>query len=323
MPKEFEDPRYLDFLYKNTGGQRGKALPVIPEKKEPIERKKYEAPNNRLAKFLYAFGGGDPSVIDRMAYQQEEAQALNDPSSNRSAIARSLLQKLGGPVHDQLSAADVNEYLPSFEKLALLREKMNAKGGPKEKKYTESQSKYGLHAGSLENALYNLDKLNKKGYDPSTLWQSIQGSEHFPEYLKSEDKKLFDQAATDLGMAATFIKSGAAAPAQESRAIGATYADRPGDTPAVKEQKRIDRNLFLNQVNAASGGMGEEIINRNREIRDQLENQTPQNSSMGTGDVTSEKWILPNGQERIVSPLSPKYKTFIEEAKRAGAKRVQ
>jgi hypothetical protein len=319
-------PEYLDFIYRNTGGKMGKPMqsapqqPVAPPVEQP-QRRKYELPENRLSKFLVALGGGNPANIDQMALAAEQHRSLYDPESERSRIARDIAMKVGAPATPDLTAGDIESFLPSYERLLALKAKGQA-GGPKEKKYTESQSKYGLHAGSLENALYNLDKLKASGYDPSTAWQSIQGSQYYPEFLKTEDRKLFDQAATDLGMAATFVKSGAAAPAQESRAIGATYADRPGDSPAVKEQKRIDRELFLNQVNAASGGMGEEIINRNRQLRTQLE-QSPVNVSTGSGDVTKESWVEPNGARIDISPTDPNYSKVISILQKKGGKRVQ
>lgn len=311
-------PEYMDFIYRNTGGKMGKPLPKqnAPQTPPPVEtpRRKYELPNNGLSKFLVALGGGNPANIDQIALQAAEHRSMFDPESERSRIARDIAMKVGAPSSPDLAAADIESFLPSYEKLLMLSQK--GQGGPKPVKPTEGERNVAGFAQRIRNAADILNTIDPKTAAPSLI-ESKLGVE-VPEYFKSSERQKADQATRDFVNAQLRRESGAAISPSEFDNARQQYFPQPGDSPQVIEQKKIARENAFKNMKFASGPAYEAL---------QAEYQQPEtaitNVSSGKGDVTKEVWQLPNGETKSKSPNDPDYAEFVEAAKKRNAKRVK
>lgn len=310
----------MDFIYRNTGGKMGKPLPkqsapqAPPAEIPPAQpRRRYELPNNGLSKFLVALGGGNPANIDQLALQAAEHRSMFDPESERSRVARDIAMKVGAPSSPDLAAADIESFLPSYEKLLMLKQK----GGPKQAKFSEGERKAAGFAQRLREASDILESIDPNSVAP-TFFESKTGWE-IPGYFKSADRQRAEQATRNFINAQLRRESGALIGANESTDANKQYIPQAGDSPEVIAQKKIDRENAFRNMRFEAGPAYEAL---------QAEYQKPEtqnitNTSSGKGDVTREVWQLPNGETKSKSPTDPDYAEFVEAAKRRNAKRVK
>lgn len=322
MPKTDEklDPKYLDFIYRNTGGKMGKPLPKeqTPQPQTPPpEIKKYDFPENRLAKFLYAFGGGNPAAIDQMALSRQQHQSMYDPMSERSRVARDLASKIGAPATPDLSAGDIESYLPSYEKLLAMQSK--GSGGPKQLKLSEGERKAAGFAQRIREASDILSAIDPSSAAP-TFFESKTGIE-IPGYFKSAERQRAEQATRNFINAQLRRESGALIGPTESADANKQYIPQPGDSPEVIAQKRKDRENAFRNMKFEAGPAYEAL--QAEYATPEMTASGPTNLSAGKGDVTKETWALPNGKTYTISPQDPEYNEFISDMKTQKANRVK
>lgn len=114
-----------------------------------------------------------------------------------------------------------------------------------EKNIPQNVSAAATYAKRLEDANAQISGLMSKGYDPTTVGASIQGSSLYPERLRSEESKLMEQAKRNFLNAVLRRESGSAISPSEFESGNAQYFPSPGDTPAVLAQKERNRNVAL------------------------------------------------------------------------------
>ena len=117
-------------------------------------------------------------------------------------------------------------------------------------KLTEGQSKDVVFATRAEGALQSLNQHEDALTNISDAF--LSSTVPFSELVTSEEFQLAGQAAREFLQAVLRKDTGAAITAQEVDEYGRVYLPRPGNSPAVLEQKRNARQRALNAI---KGGM--------------------------------------------------------------------
>lgn len=120
----------------------------------------------------------------------------------------------------------------------------------KPKKASQPEQMAALYGSRMLQASQDLDKVMKT-FDPTSMKTSIMG--FGPSYFQSENQKLYEQAKRNFINAALRRESGAAIADSEFKSANAQYFPQAGDTPAVLEQKRRNRNLAIEGFKQSSG----------------------------------------------------------------------
>jgi hypothetical protein len=346
MPKPVTEkltPEYLDFLYRNTGGKMGKQIPKASIPVESIPRDfippqqdipRYEAPSNGWRRALYAFGGGNPADIDQMQLAEQERNALDDPNSMRSKVARLLSSKIGGPTNEDLAARDINEYLPAFEKLAMM--KSRGQGGPigpkADKKTLEDYSERIAGLRALEQ---NQQLLKNK--PDVTLMQELGMSiplysEYFKKKLSPEQQATSSEIEKNANLAVRGANAGYNVTDSDFARLSPLFASpyERNERAQEKNQNAILQEAQKTKARALDdlrfGRIDEGTFKNITGTADQILggiNQPIQNTSQGAGDITKEIWRLPDGSQKGSSAKDPDHQRFLEIMKRKGAKRIQ
>lgn len=110
-------------------------------------------------------------------------------------------------------------------------------------------AEYGQRMAQAEN---NFRDLENKGFDRASYGAGLANS-ILPGAIQSENVKLQDQAERNFINAKLRRESGAAISASEFESAEKQYFPRPGDSPAVKEQKRQNRLIALRAMQAEAG----------------------------------------------------------------------
>jgi hypothetical protein len=122
----------------------------------------------------------------------------------------------------------------------------------KEVKPNADQSKVAVFASRMEQAENNFSNLEKKNYDRAS-YSDAASRKLQPESIYSENQKLQDQAEGNFLNAVLRRESGAAISPSERDSGEKQYFPRAGDSAAVKEQKRQNRQLAINGFKAEAG----------------------------------------------------------------------
>lgn len=88
-----------------------------------------------------------------------------------------------------------------------------------------------------------------KKFDPTNIATSF-GSKFLPETFRSEDMKLMEQAKRNFINAVLRRESGSAISASEFESGDAQYFPQPGDTKAVLDQKKRNREVAISGLTA-------------------------------------------------------------------------
>lgn len=131
--------------------------------------------------------------------------------------------------------------------------------------YTEKKEKIPAHrytaamyATDLNTAHGDLEKLMKEGFDPTGLAAGAQTSSLYPERLKSEGIKRYEQLKESFINAALRPETGAAIAEHEFERAEKRYFPQPGDGPKELKQKRTARLLRIREMQKKAGGALEE-----------------------------------------------------------------
>lgn len=104
----------------------------------------------------------------------------------------------------------------------------------------------------LEDAENTFGELEKSGYEPAGLSSSVQKG-LLPGMLQGEDVKREEQAKTNFVNSILRRESGAAISKSEFDSANRQYFPQAGDTPAVLDQKKVNRRLAIEGLRAESG----------------------------------------------------------------------
>ena len=133
------------------------------------------------------------------------------------------------------------------------------------KALTEGQGKGVAFGSRMENAQSTINRFENQGTD---IYNAIVSNVPFAgNLLTSEEFKQYDQAKQDFINAQLRWESGAAIGQDEFRRADLQYFPQPGDTPAVIEQKRRNRQAAVAAMQAVSGPQAEAYA---KQIRVQL-----------------------------------------------------
>ncbi len=141
----------------------------------------------------------------------------------------------------------VNEYEARTKRMALEKEKDKDKAD----KIKPTQYAAANYARRLELAEDTFSKLADAGYDPTSKTSWAGG--FAPEFLKSSERKLQEQAQRNFLNAVLRRESGAAISKEEFASGQAQYFPSVGDTPEVLEQKRLNREIAKQSLAAEAG----------------------------------------------------------------------
>ncbi len=116
---------------------------------------------------------------------------------------------------------------------------------------TEMQAKAKVSSEQAFNAESKLSKL--ENVDPSWFIQSPIPWTEFPERMKSEARKQFEQASEEFVEAALRFKTGASVTKDEVKNAMKIWIRQPGDSSQNIKDKAASRALLIREMNAASG----------------------------------------------------------------------
>lgn len=120
---------------------------------------------------------------------------------------------------------------------------------------TETQGKATGFVYRMEESHKTLNELEKQG---TSLWnRSADALPIVGNYMRSDDAQKFDQAKRDFINAILRQESGAVIGAEEFANADKQYFPQPGDSVAVIEQKRRNREVAIDGVRASAGKGGE------------------------------------------------------------------
>ena len=206
-------------LIQRTQGQEGVSQFV---RNQLIGGQKAPAGYRQGQNGLEAIPGGpaDPSVIreQSQARQTDEFERITDPNTGR-----------------------------------VIFERGTGKAGPSQK-LSERQSQLVLFGNQMQNMQPVLDNLETQ-FDPANIGDAAASATGtFGNFVKSQEKQLYDTAAAAWAEGVLRIQTGAAATQPEIERVVRTYFAQPGDTPETVQFKRQARETFFESVAAASGG---------------------------------------------------------------------
>lgn len=116
---------------------------------------------------------------------------------------------------------------------------------------TEGQKKEAIYASRMTRANKVIKDIEGDISGQGTIGQAIQGA--VPNWMKSENTQVFEQAKRDFMNANLRQESGAVIGPSEFANANTQYFPQPGDGANVLEQKRINRALALDGLVKASG----------------------------------------------------------------------
>lgn len=186
----------------------------------------------------------------------------------------------------------------SNERLAAAdRQEKKALGSPE-------QNKTAGFALRMEDAEKVLSGLNEKGFDPSGIVSGAQTSSLFPERLKSEEFKKYEQAKRNFIAAVLRRESGAAISPQEYEEGDKQYFPQAGDSPENMAQKENSRR----SVYASFAHEAGPLLSQTRNERDRLQGTNVVNAPVnqktkGIADLIGQSLNKANAGE---APATPK-----------------
>lgn len=261
--------KLADAGYDVTRGQLAQALSPAPEqglmdklmgkeapaqapldlfaKRTPEYLAKQESAKTKAERESQMFGA-------ELGYKQAQAKDLESQSPLRAQKSQMELQK----IQADLSMSPLARRKAEAEIKKLEAETTKAgKEATLGKAPTDAQMKA---AGFAERARLAESELAQLPVDIGTGYSAtLTGSGLYPEMMKSEEQKLYEQAKNNFITANLRLESGAAIGADEYKVEEKKYFPQPGDTPRVLEQKARARQQatanLASQAGERAGGL--------------------------------------------------------------------
>lgn len=133
-------------------------------------------------------------------------------------------------------------------------------------KLTEGQGTSTIYSGRMQQAQNILNLVEREGTDFAQ--RIAQNIPFVGNYLTTEEYKSYDQAKRNFVNAVLRRESGAAIAASEFDSAEKQYFPQPGDTEAIIQQKRANRELAI-RLMEASAGQGAAYANQQLEALQQ------------------------------------------------------
>jgi len=130
-------------------------------------------------------------------------------------------------------------------------------------KLTEGQGTSTIYSGRMQQAQNILNLVEREGTDFAQ--RIAQNIPFVGNYLTTEEYKSYDQAKRNFVNAVLRRESGAAIAASEFDSAEKQYFPQPGDTEAIIQQKRANRELAI-RLMEASAGQGAAYANQQLEM---------------------------------------------------------
>ncbi len=234
-----------------------------------------------------------------------------DPKFTQSLVARSM------PAKEQIELKlkefesmgkgqerDLGMQKTRAEIAKLNAERTNLAGGPggTGKEFKKEQYDAGGFAKRMEQAEGVFGSLEKSGYKRGTQWEDLS-AEWSPNSWKNDNLKSQEQAERNFVNSSLRRESGAAISPEEFKSAEQQYFPRAGDTPAVLEQKRMNREQQTVAFKTAAGGAYAQI--------------PTVESKQKTAGAEPVPMMAPDGKVRMV-PANQ-----VQAAISAGGKRVE
>lgn len=123
-------------------------------------------------------------------------------------------------------------------------------GGNSAKPKSDTQLKAQTYADRMTNSNNIITKLENIG---TSLWGVLTGNEKYPNVFKTSERQELEQAERDFVNATLRQESGAAIAESEFESATKQYFPQPGDSAAVIEQKRKNREISINGMMRQAG----------------------------------------------------------------------
>jgi len=248
-PQEIADFQGVDL--DQLRGARARAFEVAPDPKDPTlgspemvapaaEPIEAPQPTRLLAPAAQAPEVAPPTGLLGDISQRQSPKFLQAQEDKKQTR---LLRNLN--INERLDQLDQRS--KPFEET---REAEKIKFQEKNKKPTDSQGKAGTFAVRMEEAEKTFSELDQLQF---TTVGSFLEREAMPEFKKSEELKLQEQAERNFVNAVLRRESGAAIAPHEFRSAEKQYFPRAGDTAKVLEQKRRNRIAATTSMKAEAG----------------------------------------------------------------------
>lgn len=205
--------------------------------------------------------GGTPTAAGDLSTAREDKQF-------QSQTLRSAEKRAQGTYESNLKTAEANREMGKFQPITLEGNTLGAfnsrtgqtqslgvgvqpKGSAAGKPPTADQSKAAMFGKRVEQAIGEMGRIAKNGYDRSSIAAGI-GS-HFPNVLRSSDAQQQAQAERNFVNAVLRRESGAAISPSEFASAEEQYFPKSGDSEEVLKQKERNRLQVLEGLRAESG----------------------------------------------------------------------
>lgn len=210
--------------------------------------------------------GGVQNVVEGF----KDAQRKNDkdkidqeemnPDSPLSKSMREQIGQVGIRIPETTSAAEMKKnsvLMKAVESAISGQQSLKNKAAEGAAEPKADQHKAALFGQRMQQAEGVFGKLTEQGYDPTGVSAGAQRTTVFgigvPERLKSGEFKQQEQAERNFLNAVLRRESGAAISESEFDSGSKQYFPREGDTPEVLEQKRQNRLLAIQGLQAEAG----------------------------------------------------------------------
>jgi len=188
---------------------------------------------------------------EKTEFEQKQAdwQNQNSPDSQESILGRKVAEQAGYKVSPTTTAAQLKN-TPGLKEVVESLAKSKATAQTAEPK--ENQGRAALFGKMMEQAEQDFSNLTRSGFDPTSR-MAATGNAITPEPFKGENWKLQKQAERNFLAAYLRRTSGASIKDEEIEEGAVQFFPRPGDTPAVIEQKAANRALAIESLKMEAG----------------------------------------------------------------------
>lgn len=193
-----------------------------------------------------------------------DAKTLNDIVNSKTA--EEALLRAGDFVRSGASLADAKIFGSDASGYYRLDAQGNAvplvAGAGNTKPATEAQLKAATFATRMSNSQSIINDLENKVYNKGVIGGAISGiAGYLPNALKSDERQMMEQAQRDFINAQLRRESGAVISPEEFNNARLQYFPQPGDSQAVIDQKRKNRDIALQGLKNEAGSAGGSTTN--------------------------------------------------------------
>lgn len=192
----------------------------------------------------------------KLEQEREDEQAKYDLAieAQKNGAPRSVVQNMLSSKTREEALSQGGGFIGKLDreiKAAQLSKLYQDLSGEKEQKSLTSAQYQALGFG--ERMLSAANIIDQGGEQFTSIGSNIAGNRFFPNFLKTDDRQIFEQAQRNFINAILRRESGAAISPEEFSSASEQYFPQPGDGQAVLIQKKLNRDMVTKNMLAEAG----------------------------------------------------------------------